>query len=240
MKFFIKGKFDEIDKIINSNEFQIKDYNSIIVYFLCLLNKRTISDIQCLKIIHLFIKKGVNKIDLSLFKNEKGDKNKTYEYIKLNLDKKINEDKLELIFYHINSSRGKIKNTFKLCNTLDDYIYFIKNEILPYILSFKDKFVDLLYLEVPNNKLWQIENTLEIFNRLELIVNYFGLYFLIFLNIKIFEINEFDSFKYYKKVQYYKEVINRLYFCFVTILDNILENKKINEKLENILNKFNL
>ena len=247
----LKYNFNKIHKLITESKFSLAVYNNLFNYIVWNIEINNIGDIYGLVLLCLLLEK-INILDLYNFSDYlEYFKRKSFcsRLINVLYYEKLDEKKLYII---INNFQKSKKNTLKKALDIDGFLCILEKEIKPLIISLNDlKFVDFLkpnklFFEknLIDKKSWEINNTEEMISRFKSIVKYFRLNFLMFLDINIISLYDFQNMKYEDRVEYFKDTYRKLCFGIEKIFktynsyhDNCIKKKQFYELYKQLINK---
>ena len=248
IKCVITNKLSDIESIIHSEEISIEDYHKLYHYFLYFYTKGKISDnilyllsyllVGKYKIVHIHHIYSFKEI-LEWHITNKKNMNNTF--MALNIYNNIHTIK-HRIKGTINFLKSNSKNMSKLIGKhkkTSTIKKIIKEHFLEYISYIDDKIMqnNIMLAHTQANVKEIHEN--EIYIRLRMICNHFGIQLLQKMGVDIIDNNYFSMLKFDEKIEYYKKCINIIVNTGKNMYGLMEIKKKTNRIKKRIKNDYN-
>lgn len=227
----INGDVNKMMYIIQNSNISTNEYINLMNYFMFFYIKKRINTVNIFNLIYLILRRyqlvKYNEVDITLESNEMNDGDKLYVYLEIYTRLHENVIMISNFLCKLIASDGEIKYYFITNNVpLNE----MKHKLYEIISSYNDKyFCNNIYKN--KNKILALNesinwHSMEIENRLRLIVEKFGLIFLRSIKVNIISNVEFNKMVYSEKVKYYKLCICKLQ-KFYKKFNFLLEQKEL-------------
>ena len=237
--YVITDKLTNAADIIFSQIINEIEYYKLYHYFIYFYTKNKISDNVMYLLTYLLLHKykvikpdNIYDSDYILAWHIFKGKNNSKTFVVLNLYNSINAitERIErtMIFLRNNSKNiKKILGKHKKTSTLKK---IIKESFIDYMIPFNDKIILNNIMMASVNKISIYEHSLEIENRLIIIIKYFGINLLQLIGVDIIDNKYYNMLSFEEKTDYYRKCINLISDTGKNIY-NLLELKKRTKKL---------